>query len=151
MGINAYHIIAGILMLMGMNILTFTFLYYILGNRDRPKPLILLKNSARLYWMLCSKISKRIFWLDDLTMGDKVQYADWALGLGFGYMDKPLQIGDQILVKQPKDRYYRLVVAWVKNPNPEDNKYFIFKTFYLGCENGTSKEISKLKGFQCYL
>jgi hypothetical protein len=124
-----------------------------IGNKDKPKPLVQLKNSARIYWMLCSKMSKRTFWLEDLREGkDKqIYYADWNLGLGYGYMDKPLQVGDQILTKLPHDRFFRLVVAWVRQPDEDNAKYFLFKTYYLGTENGTSKEISKLKGFQCYL
>lgn len=112
------------------NMITFLLLYFMLKPGGRKAPTAVVNDGLRLFYLAYLKQSKKYYFLEEIE-GKDIFYTDWDRGIGYGWMEKPFRLGDQILVKADKNRYHILVVYRTIHPSESEPGFFHFKTFYL--------------------
>ena len=131
-------------------------LWFFLHSKGRKAPMGIVNDGVRMFYLTFLKRNKRYFLLSNVE-GRDIWYDDWDRGLGHGYMEDPLRMGDVLLANSNRpDRYHLLMVYRLRQPDETNAKFFIFRTFYLGTKTvekvkrraETDKELG---GFQTYV
>lgn len=98
--------------------------------KGRRSPMGVVSSAIRAHFTMYARIGRRRFRMTELD--PYITYIDWDRGYGYGYMEEPLKLGDQIWVKARKNKSMVLLVYSVQKPDPDIPSLFIFRTFYAG-------------------
>lgn len=139
---NMNLIVLALALAIGSNVITFMlFQLIILAKwKGRRSPLGIVSGAIRTHYNLYLRIGRRKFKLEDLERRGLIQYVDWDLGLGYGFMEDPLRTGDLIYAKAPKKKRMVLIVYGVKTPADNIPNFFIFRTYFAGIKYEPKEE-----------
>ena len=113
MDLNYNTIILSAIIAIAANIITyFSVVLLLLAKwKGRRAPTSVISDTIKTAYFYYIRTKRRRFSLSQLE-GEYIEYIDWDKGIGWGYMDQPLRLGDQIYVKSNKKRKSMVLIVY---------------------------------------